>query len=347
MTPTSHCYLDYYQSQSDEEPLAIGGFLPLEKVYSYDPMPAELNAEEAKFILGVQGNVWTEYITTPEYAEYMVFPRAIALAETGWTPQAERNYKDFTSRLVHHFSRLNALKVNYANHVLDVDGKVTGAENGVVLHLNAKAGNYEIQYMTVSGKDLKTIYKNPIEIKESATILAATHSGGQQIGNVSKFKINLHKAAGKAIEIATPPHPSYNAGGKEALVNGISGSDTRYGDNEWLGWEGENFEGTIDLGKKENISQISLRFFNSPLQWIYLPKKIEVFVSDDGAYFTKIGEGSGQPASDDVVKNVAIPLAEVSAQFIKIKVERFGIIPKGKQGAGHEAWLFVDEIVVK
>ena len=347
MTPTTYCYLDYYQSQSDDEPLAIGGFLPLEKVYSYDPLPSELNVEEASYILGVQGNVWTEYITTPEYAEYMVFPRAIALAEIGWTPQADRNYKDFTGRLVNHFSRLNAMKVNYANHVLDVSGKVSGAENGVQLHLNTTAGDYEIQYMTVGGNDAKTVYKNPIGITQSETIIAATHSGGQQIGNVAKFKINLHKAAGKAIEIASPPHSNYNAGGKEALVNGISGNNTRYGDSEWLAWEGENFEGTIDLEKKQNINQISMRFFNSPLQWIYLPKKIEVSVSDDGVNFTKVGQGSGQPATDSPLKVVEIPLAEVSAQFIKINVERFGIIPKGEQGAGHEAWLFIDEIEVK
>ncbi len=346
MTPTSFCYLDYYQSQSDEEPLAIGGFLPLEKVYGYDPMPSELNAEEAKYILGVQGNVWTEYITTQEYAEYMVFPRAIALAEIGWTPQSERNYKGFTIRLVNHFARLDAMKVNYANHVLDVDGRITGAENGVRLHLNAKAGDYEIRYMTVGGADEKTVYKNPIQINESTTIIAATHSGGKQIGNVAKFKINLHKAAGKAIEIATPPHPSYNAGGKEALVNGIFGIDTRYGDSEWLGWEGEDFEGTVDLGKKQSINKISLRFFNSPLQWIYLPKKIEILVSEDGVNFTKAGQGSGQPVADTPVKTVDIPLTDISAQFIKIKVERYGIIPKGEQGAGHEAWLFVDEIVI-
>ena len=347
MTPTSHCYLDYYQSQSDEEPLAIGGFLPLEKVYSYDPMPAELNAEESKYILGVQGNLWTEYIPSSEHAEYMAFPRAIALAEIAWTPQSDRNYQDFTARLVNHFNRLIGLDVNYANHVLNVDGRVTGTENGVQLHLNAKAGDFEIRYMTVGGADVKTVYSQPISIDKSTTIIAATHSGETQIGNVAKFKIDLHKATGKSIEISNPPHPNYNAGGKEALVNGILGSNKRYGDSEWLGWAGEDFEGIIDLGKKQNISEVNLRFFNSPLQWIYLPKKIEISVSDDGTNFKKVGQSSGQPATDALVKNVDISLNEVEAQFIKINIDRFGIIPKGNQGAGHEAWLFVDEIVIR
>lgn len=346
MTPTSHCYLDYYQSQSDEEPLAIGGFLPLEKVYSYDPLPEELSAEEAAFILGVQGNVWTEYISTPEQAEYMAFPRAIALAEVGWTPQQERSYKGFTTRLVNHFSRLDAMKVNYANHVLDVDGKVSGGENGLELALNAKAGDYEIRYMIIGGNDEKMVYRKPISITESTTIIAATHSGGQQIGNVAKFKIDLHKAAGAPIEISSPPHPSYNAGGKEALNNGILGNNTRYGDSEWLGWKGENFEGTIFLEDRPTINNISLRFFSSPSQWIYLPKNIEVSISDDGNIYSRVAQIATPAISHTPVKTVDIPLKSLSARFIKIKAHRFGIIPEGNQGAGHESWLFIDEIVV-
>ena len=346
MTPTSHCYLDYYQSQPDEEPLAIGGYLPLSKVYSYNPIPEELNEEESKYILGVQGNVWTEYIPSSEHAEYMAFPRAIALAEVGWSPQSERNYEDFTTRLVNHFPRLNAMNVNYANHVLKVNGKITSIENGVQLALSSKAGDYDIRYMIVGGADEKILYKQPLQITKSTTIIAATHNGDVQIGNVSTFKIDLHKAAGKPIETATLPHPSYNAGGKEALNNGIFGSDKSYGDKEWLGWSGEDFEGTIDLGKTQNINNINLRFFNSPLQWIYLPRKIEIFVSGDGAEFTKIGQGSGQPASDELIKTIEIPLNDIETRFIKIKVEKFGIIPEGNQGAGHEAWLFVDEIVI-
>ena len=130
------------------------------------------------------------------------------------------------------------------------------------------------------------------------------------------------------------------------MVNGISGSDKRYGDSEWLGWSGKDFEGTIDLGKKQNVSKIILRFFNSPLQWIYLPKGIEIAVSEDGDNFTKIGQSSGQPDNDTVVKTIEIPVGDIEARFIKLNVERFGIIPEGKQGAGNEAWLFIDEIIV-
>jgi hexosaminidase len=119
MTPNGYCYLDHYQAKpTDKEPDAIGGYLPVEKVYSYNPDAASLNTEERKHILGVQGNVWTEYITTSDKVEYMAYPRSIALAEVAWSPQATRNYKDFVGRLQKHFSRLDAMGVNYAKHLV-------------------------------------------------------------------------------------------------------------------------------------------------------------------------------------------------------------------------------------
>ncbi len=112
MTPTSHCYLDYYQGDRETEPLAIGGYLPLDTVYSYEPVPEELTEAEAGFILGTQGNVWTEYMKTPEQVEYMAYPRACALAETGWTSRELKDWDGFIQRMLGHQERLEALNVN-------------------------------------------------------------------------------------------------------------------------------------------------------------------------------------------------------------------------------------------
>lgn len=114
MSPTTHCYFDYYQSQDKTtEPKAIGGFLPLSKVYWFEPVPAKLAPEFHKHILGAQANLWTEYIPTPPQAEYMTFPRLCALAEVVWSPIAKRNWEDFSVRLTQHLKRLDALGVNY------------------------------------------------------------------------------------------------------------------------------------------------------------------------------------------------------------------------------------------
>jgi len=113
MTPTSHVYFDYYQGDPAHEPLAIGGYIPLQKVYSFEPVPDELTSEEARHVLGAQGNVWTEYITTPEQVEYMVLPRMIALAEVVWSPRAARDWTSFLLRLTPQFPRLDRSGVRY------------------------------------------------------------------------------------------------------------------------------------------------------------------------------------------------------------------------------------------
>ena len=114
MTPGSHTYFDHYQSlDTTREPLAIGGFLPLDTVYSYEPVPDVLTAEQGRHVLGAQGQLWTEYVPDPKQAEYMVFPRLCALAEVVWTPRAGRDFADFSARLAPHLQRLSILDVNY------------------------------------------------------------------------------------------------------------------------------------------------------------------------------------------------------------------------------------------
>lgn len=113
MTPTTHMYLDYYQTEPAGEPLAIGGYLPLERVYSFEPLPDELTAEEQKYILGLQGNVWTEYISDISHLEYMAFPRAFAISETGWTPAMKKDFEEFLARLEVQKARYDVMKINY------------------------------------------------------------------------------------------------------------------------------------------------------------------------------------------------------------------------------------------
>jgi len=113
MTPGEYCYLDHYQADPKNEPLAIGGYLPLKKLYSYEPVPVTLSKEEAQYILGAQGNVWTEYMQTPQQVEYMVFPRAAALAEVVWSPKTSRDFDNFKNRLNRLTKFYDLLGINY------------------------------------------------------------------------------------------------------------------------------------------------------------------------------------------------------------------------------------------
>jgi hexosaminidase len=113
MAPTSHTYFDYYQGPPQSEPKAIGGDVPLAKVYAYEPIPAALTATQAKHVLGGQGQLWGEFIATESHRQYMAYPRAAALAEALWSRPQDRNYDQFLARLAEHFKRLKALNVNY------------------------------------------------------------------------------------------------------------------------------------------------------------------------------------------------------------------------------------------
>ncbi|MFT4666926.1 MAG: hexosaminidase [Gammaproteobacteria bacterium] len=352
MTPTSHCYFDYYQSNSGEEPLAIGGFLPLKKVYLFEPTPEELTAEEAKHILGAQGNVWTEYMKTEQQVEYMAFPRAIALAEVNWSPKSKRNYDDFAKRLGLHLPKLDRLKVNYANHLFEVNTniapKVDGTD-GVLVSLSTLTPDGKIYYSLdgSSPNQKSTLYEKPISLNGDAKLKAVCYKNEKAVSSITQSNFLLHKATAKNINLTNAPHPSYNMGGAAAMVNGIVGSDERYGDGEWLGWSGEDFEATIDLGKTQDINKISLRFYNGNGQWIYLPKKVTISSSSDGKNFTDILTKKLQNTSSKKVVDLNLNFPKTNTQHLKIRAERYGVIEDGKQGAGHEAWLFVDEIVVR
>ena len=112
MTPTTYCYFDYSQTKNDDS-LTIGGFLPLDKVYNYEPLSKELNDSEAKYILGGQANVWTEYMANPQKIEYMIFPRMSALSEVLWSPKASRDYDRFISELPDLYKRYQLWDADY------------------------------------------------------------------------------------------------------------------------------------------------------------------------------------------------------------------------------------------
>jgi len=179
MTPTSHMYFDYYQgADQSAEPLAIGGYLPLEKVYAFEPVPAELTESEGRHILGVQANVWTEYIKTPEYAEYMAYPRALALAEVAWTPALSRDWSGFTARLPSQLARLEALGVNFRIPEPDGLGEDRLTLSGrLVVELGNPLPAGEVRY-TLDGSDPgpeSPSYRKPLNLKldEAGTTVSA------------------------------------------------------------------------------------------------------------------------------------------------------------------------------
>lgn len=346
MTPTDYCYFDYYQSKGSDEPLAIGGYLPLEKVYKYEPLPKGLPKEKHKYILGTQGNLWTEYIGNPSKLEYMLLPRMQAIAEVGWTQPSQKSYDNFLKRLKHHFIFWDNYKVNYANKLGDLLHEInSGDGNGVFLSLKNNEAKLPVKYAvgkTLSGK--LNIYTHPIPITESCTILAATMKGDKPSGDIDTFIFQIHKGAGKKIDLLTRASKRYPAKGKGSLNNGVIGNPNNL-EMEWLGFEGENLETLIDLGKTETLEKIKLRFLNNQDQWIYPPKNVTIWLSQDGDKYNELPAFVIRSGLEKIIE-YNLPIAHTKAKFIKVRAENYGTIPKGKPGENSKSWLFVDEIYI-
>ena len=350
LTPGSHAYFDHYQSNSQDEPLSIGGFLPLKKVYSFNPIPPELSKEEEKYVLGAQGNVWTEYMKTEDQVEYMVFPRILAMSEVLWSgavKNIETDYPEFLSRVEPFLERLNALNINNANHLYELEGDLI-KENGLVSYqLKTPLEGVEIKYTTdgtAASIDSK-LYVERILITEDTTIHAGVFKNNELVSNSFSETINYHKAITGKVDLNVLPHKAYNAGGEEALINGINGSDQRYGDKEWLGFWGDDLEITINLGELTTIKTFKSRFYNATGQWIYAPKKVSLYSSIDGKTYAPLKEVEIE--NDKSIIDVYLDFNEINTQFIKIVVPNYGIIPEGKQGADNKAWTFIDEIIIE
>ena len=345
LTPGSHCYFDHYQSENENEPLAIGGFLPLEKVYHFNPIPEGLTDKEATYVLGAQGNVWTEYMETEKQVEYMAFPRAVALSEVLWSSPEHKNYSDFIYRLEHYQKQFDLLDVNYANHIYSVKGKLTHVSDRLTYELNTTSSSYPIYYSTDKSFPSK-LYSTPITVDTSMHIKAVVlNSKNSALGAIFQQEINLHKGVGATIAIDKKPHPAYNAGGKGALINGISGNNKRYGDREWLGFSGEDIVITIEFESPKNIKKISTRFYNGNGQWIYAPNEIGFsFYLEDGKTINDI---SILEEKNNLLVNYSYELKSTAVTKLDIIVKNYGIIPEGKQGAGHKAWTFIDEVIIE
>ena len=191
MSPHQKYYLDYWQADPYTEPLAMGGPTTLKMMYDYEPVPDVLTSQEARYIIGVEGCVWTEYMPTPERVEYMAWPRMCAIAETGWT-QADKDWDGFTRRLEKHFGRLDGMNVGYCKAFFNpmiVFHKDT--KHNMVVSMTVDAPGAEIRY-TLDGS-APTIdspkYEIPFSINRSQVVSAQAFRDGKPVGEVRTKRI--------------------------------------------------------------------------------------------------------------------------------------------------------------
>ncbi len=347
MTPESHVYFDYYQSLHPDEPLAAAGYTPLRKTYSYEPMPDSLRADEARYLLGVQGNVWTEYMPTPDKAEYMVFPRLLALAETGWTPRPQRNYPDFLRRLRQQRPLLDRQHVHYDPHVDEPTDTVSVSPAGQVLYaLTTTRPGAQLRYTTDGSAPTShsLLYTQPIAVTQSSTIRSALFIDGRQQDRVVSQAFTISKATGKSVTVDPLPSGAYRPASMQVLVNGRAGT-TRYNTGEWVGFSGTDPTITVDLDSLQTISQVSTHILAYRWQRMWPPKQLRVSVSTDGNTYRTVYEQTQFPVNG--INPVDGRFTPTQARFVRIQATGQGTIPAGEYGAGGKAWLLLDEVIVR
>ncbi|MET0393624.1 MAG: beta-N-acetylhexosaminidase [Chitinophagaceae bacterium] len=362
MTPTSPMYFDYSQSEN-EDSLTIGGYNPLEKVYAWEPIPKELNAEEAGYILGAQANLWTEYSTNPGKVEYMIFPRLSALSEVLWSPKEKRNWTDFEKRLLTQFKRYELWGAHYSKAYYELKAEVMPAANqkGVIWRLSKRADKGSIlagdktTYRVIDSTTYDYAITDPAGqgAYEVAWIQVATqplngHTGtsGLAYTYLSKSiyqQFHFNKATGKPITLTIPASRKYPGDGAFTLVNGVQNETRLARAKEFLGFDGTDCEAIIDLGKETAISSVTAHVLHDPPSWIWGPAGMSIDASRDGNNFSPIACSIQQTGTDRIRCEASQP---ATVRYVKVRIQNKGAIPDGYPGAGTKPWLFVDEIEV-
>ena len=345
MTPGAWVYFDHSQSQN-EDSVTIGGYVSLDKTYNYEPVSDSLTKEQGKYILGAQGNVWSEYMSNERKVEYMIFPRMSALSEVLWSQKKDRDSLDFEKRLETQFKRYDLWGVNYSKAYYDLKPTVipSGDFNGVLWKLESECKTGDIGYppTPVSSSILK--YTEPIKILKDTTVMAMYFVNNRSMSSISQT-FHVNKATGKKITLTTQPARNYSGDGAFTLVNGIQNEKGLDRTRDFLGFSGTDCEATIDFGTPQPISNVKVHIFKQTESWIWRPLNVECFYSTDGINYTSIA------MMDDVSTMTGNGVMEktfdaVATRYVKVVVKNWGIIPEGSPGAGNKAWLFVDEIEV-
>ncbi len=351
MTPNTYLYFDYYQSKKvEDEPLAIGGYLPIEKTYNYEPMPKELTKEEQQYIKGVQANLWTEYIPVFSQVQYMVLPRLGAAAEVQWTDPSKKDYKDFLRRVPHLVAVYDCYGWNYATHVYDVNVDMKADTVNHVLNVQLSTMADDPIYYTLDGQDpteksLK--YTKPFTIDQSVVLKTmAVHP--DRTSKISVDTIRFNKATLKPVVLLQPNEFRFSPDGPVVLVDGRNGNHS-FDTGAWLAVAGNDLEAVINMQAETILSSASVHVYVRKDAWLFDARGFSVSVSSDNKNYKEVASQEYkqmQESDSDGIIEHELSFDPCKATYVKIKVISEKSMPDWHWDAGKAPFLLVDEIIL-
>ena len=347
MAPNDHCYFDYYQSSHPSEPVAIGGFLPLEKVYAFNPVPKELTPAEQSYILGGQANLWTEYISDISEVEYMVYPRALALSQVLWCKE-KPSYEAFRKVLIdYQFNYLKHYGVNFSKALFYPEMEMFRSGTGLKVHFKGTEGNDKFNVIEITNRSGLADQSN--KVLGQGDTLYYDRANGRSSHHFelspyetyefqhSPFDMEVHAAIGLPVELITLPNGKYSRHGDLALVDGIKGRRPWKGD-EWLGFDTDTIEFIVDLRNNHTIQDFRLGFLAANGSWIYVPESVQLSISADHRKWV--------PLKKEAARENFYQKVNKKGRYIKVQVVARPKIPAGQPGEGFVPWTFMDELEI-
>jgi hexosaminidase len=322
------------------------------KVYSFDPVPPELNDEEVKHVLGTEGNMWTEY-APQEVIDHRLFPRIVALSEVAWTNLDNKNYDDFNNRLQNHYDKLDELNVNYAFEIspVKINPVFNKDRNAFTVTIENNQPQFDMYY-TLDGSELtmqSLKYIMPVDVNKSSTLKIALYRGDKKVGYTTERKYAISISQNKKVELTHPYSERFTGGGDHALTDGVRGT-SNYRDGSWQGFSMTDFEAIVDLESVTDINKITVGFFIASSSLVVFPEYVEYFVSDDKENFKSVGKVSNVFSLRDptwLSEDFSLELNNTSGRYVKIFAKNPLTVPDWHPAAGWKVWLMVDEIVVE
>lgn len=356
MTPVGDCYLSQTEfASSDEDPYHAGGYLPLERVYNFQPIPDELSNADSSYVMGVQACLWGERIRSLKQAEFMLLPRMAALSEVAWSLSAGRDYKAFLHRLAPMTSLYDSLGFNHSRSFEAISFK---SQPDVGRHrLAVRLSSYDDKTIRFtrdgsdpgSGTFFSTVDAGEtIYVRKSTQLRAeVTHANGHK--DTLSEDISFNKATLHPITLAHEPAPNYTFDGKETLIDGLKGKNN-YKTGRWLGFVGNDLDAVVDLQKTQTITEASFNNFVQKGDWIFDAAQFDVEVSTDGHHFTPVGTAKYpmlEAGSPDGIYHHKLTFTPTKARYVRLVVKPCAKIPSWHTGKGNPAFLFVDELCVE